>query len=227
MVDDQDITWKIRFSLQDRCRANLLRYCEKALQSLPVLFNPKILDVGCGTGIPTKYLARTTSGEIWALDADPHAIEYLRETIQGEPFAGRVHPLCRKVGDDATWRADLPVFDVIWAEGILNVIGFENGAKWLLPCLGTPGHMVVHDEIKEKHKKMAFFKDLGLELLRHFEVPPSAWIDEYCKPLERLYLEHEAITRQHPEFTRDWKDIVEMQQNPATAHSIYYILEKK
>jgi methylase of polypeptide subunit release factors len=43
--------------IKDQCRKNLSRFTERALSSIPELDNPIILDIGCGTGVPTILLA--------------------------------------------------------------------------------------------------------------------------------------------------------------------------
>ena len=43
---------------RDRFREPLLKYTRKAFQLLPKLDKPRILDVGCGSGVPTIELAR-------------------------------------------------------------------------------------------------------------------------------------------------------------------------
>ena len=44
------------------------RYTRKAFRLLPKLAKPRILDIGCGTGIPALELARLREGEInWDL----------------------------------------------------------------------------------------------------------------------------------------------------------------
>jgi predicted TPR repeat methyltransferase len=39
--------------IKDRCRRGLLKYTRKAFLSIPPVDNAEILDIGCGTGVPT------------------------------------------------------------------------------------------------------------------------------------------------------------------------------
>jgi ubiquinone/menaquinone biosynthesis C-methylase UbiE len=51
-----------------RARANLLSYTRKAFHMLPPLVEPRILDIGCGTGVATIELARLSGGIIVGVD---------------------------------------------------------------------------------------------------------------------------------------------------------------
>ena len=43
---------------KDHIRENLNKYTRKAFRLLPKLKNPNIVDIGCGTGVPTIELAK-------------------------------------------------------------------------------------------------------------------------------------------------------------------------
>jgi len=47
-------------------RGAFLEYTREAYLSIPPIVEPRIVDVGCGTGQPTLELARLSSGEIVA-----------------------------------------------------------------------------------------------------------------------------------------------------------------
>ncbi len=67
---------------RDKYRANLTRYTRRALQALPDLNHPQILDIGCGSGIPSLELARLTNGKITGIDIDPTAPEFLAKVFK-------------------------------------------------------------------------------------------------------------------------------------------------
>ena len=48
----------------DHYRKNFLKYTKKAFQMLPKLDRPRILDIGCGSGVQTIELAKLSKGEI-------------------------------------------------------------------------------------------------------------------------------------------------------------------
>ena len=58
---------------RDQFRANLLAYTRRAYRMLPHLAKPRILDIGCGTGVSTLELARISDGDLVAVDIDQDA----------------------------------------------------------------------------------------------------------------------------------------------------------
>ena len=46
---------KTYFEIKDNCRTGLLKYLERATATIPKIENPKLLDVGCGSGVPTLF----------------------------------------------------------------------------------------------------------------------------------------------------------------------------
>ena len=70
------MTEEISFSVKkDLVREHLNKYTRKAFQVLPKINNPTILDIGCGSGIPTLELARLSHGEILGIDIDQPALD--------------------------------------------------------------------------------------------------------------------------------------------------------
>ena len=53
---------------KDLVRERLNKYTRKAFRMLPKLDKPRILDIGCGSGIPTIEIARLSKGEIIGID---------------------------------------------------------------------------------------------------------------------------------------------------------------
>ena len=81
------MTDKASFKIdRDVLRQRLLKYTRKAFFLLPDLDRPRILDIGCGSGVPTIELARLTDGEIIGLDIDASLLDKLDQKIQEFPF---------------------------------------------------------------------------------------------------------------------------------------------
>jgi ubiquinone/menaquinone biosynthesis C-methylase UbiE len=67
---------------KDHLRENLVKYTRKAFELLPKYDNPRILDVGCGAGIPTMELAKLSGGHITGIDIDRSSLERFRKKVR-------------------------------------------------------------------------------------------------------------------------------------------------
>lgn len=67
---------------KDRVRERLNKFTVKAFQMIPEMDKPRILDVGCGSGVPTLKLAELSNGHITALDIDQNVIDSLKRKIK-------------------------------------------------------------------------------------------------------------------------------------------------
>ena len=73
---------KVYFIIKDNCRKGLLKYLSKAILLLPTIEDPLLLDVGCGSGVPTLFLAENFDGKIIAVDPDTESINRLEKKIE-------------------------------------------------------------------------------------------------------------------------------------------------
>ena len=66
---------------QDHFRERLNKYTKKAFQMLPKIENPHILDIGCGSGVPTIELAKLSNGEIIGIDINQSLLDSLNRRV--------------------------------------------------------------------------------------------------------------------------------------------------
>ena len=117
------------------CAAEALALCRELPDS------PVILDLGCGVGAQTLYLAELTSGVITAIDNHAPSIDRLRSTIAER---GLSHRIAAFAGDMATPGQPTASFDLVWSEGALYSIGLRNALR---DCGFEPvGHFPLPDE---------------------------------------------------------------------------------
>ena len=171
----------------------------KLVKGLPE--KPRILDLGCGPGMQTLELARLSKGKIIALD-------------NHQPFLDKLNHDARRLGLSAyieTLNQDMnqlsfppESFDLLWSEGALYFMGFENGLKKCRGLLKKNGSMAVTElvwlrpdppgEIKQAHlseypaltgieNNMAMIKKAGYRLIGHFTLPDSSWTKKYYEPM--------------------------------------------
>jgi len=212
---------------QDHFRENLNKYTRKAFRMLPELEKPRILDIGCGSGVPTIELARLSDGEIIGIDTDESLLEKLGGKIQKEGFSDRV-----KIKKCSLFEIDFPdeSFDIVWAEGSIHIIGFERGLREWKRLLKTNGFLVVHDDIKNMPDKLKKIPNCGYKLINHFSLPEDAWWTEYYKPLEIQIKELRIKYKNDPEALKILKkyqnEIDTVKKNPKGYGCVFHIMQK-
>lgn len=175
---------------------------------------PALLDVGCGGGAQTLALASLTPGSILAVDLHPAFVEELRQALAARGLAGRV---TARVGDMKALGLPPASFDLVWCEGAIFVLGFEEGLRTLRPLLRGPGLVVLteavwlrplgeipaevrtfwaeaYPAITDVEGNLALARRAGFAPLDHFTLPAEGWA-AYVDPLERRM---NAVLAQHP-----------------------------
>jgi len=212
---------------RDRFRKRLLKYTRKAFKLLPELDKPRILDVGCGSGVPTIELARLSNGIVVGIDIDQSLLDKLNRKIVRECLSDRVET--RKC---SMFELDFPdeSFEIIWVEGAVQAIGFEEGLKEWRRLLKPDGFLVVHDEIRTVPSNLEKTPGFGYELRDHFSLPVDAWWIEYYRPLENRI--KELTERYNDNFEalkmleKVQKEIDMVKRHPEEYTSAFYIMQK-
>ena len=109
------------YRIIDACRRGLLTYLERVITQIPLKENISVLDAGCGTGVPTLFLAGQLNCKITALDTDKKALDFLKEKAEHAGMGYRVKIINNSATDHHFEESS---FDIILAEGLLNIIGF-------------------------------------------------------------------------------------------------------
>lgn len=185
------------------------------IKDLPVQTN--ILDIGCGTGTQTFQLAYNLGGTIYALDNHKPYLELLRQKANQLGYSDSVIPV---YGEMNQLEFMPGYFDVIWAEGSIYIMGFDNGLNYLKPFLKDTGYLAVTEitwlRNNQPKELLAFWEQeyaamtslegnlktieqAGYDLVDYFNLAPVAWWDDFYTPLEeRLatmrekYIENES-----------------------------------
>jgi ubiquinone/menaquinone biosynthesis C-methylase UbiE len=165
---------------------------------------PTILDVGCGSGMQTLELARLTRSTIIAVDNNRPVLQTLqRHAIQQQLYQyitivqGSMFDLCFAP----------QTFDLIWAEGSIFIMGFEQGLTAWHPLLKPGGFLVVSEltwlkpnppadictyweqegadirTIEENLHRIA--QTDGYQCLCHVVMPQADWWDNFYHPMDR------------------------------------------
>ena len=163
----------------------------------------RILDIGCGTGLQTRVLARNSPASIVAIDNHPPFVDVLNGEARRLGLEARLEA---RVGD--MHHLDFPdaSFDLIWCEGAIYIAGVEAALRDWRRLLVRDGHVAFtevcwtktgppaecvsfwnreYPAMRDTAALLAAIHTCGYETVGHFTLPRSAWWDDYYHPLER------------------------------------------
>jgi SAM-dependent methyltransferase len=163
---------------------------------------PFILDIGSGPGVQTIELARISNGTIIALDNHQAFLDKLMKTASAEGLVENIIPKNISMLD---MDFDESSFDIIWSEGALYFMGFQNGLRCCHQLLKKDGYLCVteivylvpdppaplvqyfeneYPDISAVNNKMELIQNEGFRLISNFTLPKSSWQENYYLPME-------------------------------------------
>ncbi|MFA4860222.1 class I SAM-dependent methyltransferase [Methanoregula sp.] len=167
----------------------------------PLPGDAAILDVGCGSGTQTRDLAKLTTGTITAVDNHQPFLDAIDTWTEQAGMTHRVKTVCASMD---TLPFDKGSFDLIWSEGAIFIVGFEQGLNLWKPLLKKGGYMVVSDadwfEANPPEELMKWWESVGyvpvpeeemkervrwagLRLVATYRLPEAGWWDNYHVPM--------------------------------------------
>lgn len=203
-------------------RKNLLKFTRIAFQLLPEIDKPSVLDVGCGTGIPTMELAELCNGKIIGVDRDRKALDTLEAKIQEKKLSHRMSTLYCSI-EDLPFEKEK--FDIIWAEGSISHLGFTGAVKLLRGYLKVGRFLVVHDDAGDPIDKITSAESEGYALYGFFIVSETVWAREYYEHLEAAITDAESSL---PPFDLSClkRELEQFKKSPGSFRSAFFILKK-
>ncbi|ETI69065.1 class I SAM-dependent methyltransferase [Neobacillus vireti] len=222
----------------------------KAYQTIEKFVSkPTILDIGCGPGMQTMELASLTDGKIIATDMNDGFLDELREKVNQQYFSN-------KVSVEKANMKSLPYsegeFDVIWSEGAIYIIGYENGLKEWKRFLNEDGILVVSELswLKENppQEPVDFWKIAypgadsinknrekaekhGYEVIDTIVLPESGWWEHYYTPLEKrisLFREKYQHNQKALNTLIEFQTEIDLYRNYSEYYGyVFYLLRKK
>lgn len=180
---------------------------------------PNILDVGCGPGMQTLDLIRLTAGKIIAVDTHQPFLGALHHRVVQQGLADRITVIRSDMFD--LGLAENTV-DLIWAEGAIYIIGFEQGLQSWLPLLKKDGYLAVSEltwtepdapaavktfwkeaypAMQDVETNLKIIQRTGYRHIGHFTLPESAWWQDYYGPLEKRLARLRRIYRANADAT--------------------------
>jgi ubiquinone/menaquinone biosynthesis C-methylase UbiE len=164
-----------------------------------------IADIGCGTGASTLALARLLNARIMAVDLFDPFLEILQQRAADLGVEKNITTLACSMDDLPFADASL---DVIWSEGAIYNIGFENGIKSWRRFLKAGGLLVASEmtwltdtrpadiqqhweqqypEIGLASAKMGQLEQYGYTPCGYFALPASCWFASYYDPMQMRF----------------------------------------
>lgn len=162
-------------------RAAFLEYTRQAYHLIPAIEKPRILDVGCGSGLPTVELACIGDGEIVAIDPDHEALGALRARIEDRGLGDRVRPVQCSFFDTGF---DSTSFDIVWEEGVFHLLDANRALAESARLLVVGGFLVMFETNEWLEKIDRRFRRHGFEFFQRFMLPRGCWWTRYYRPLE-------------------------------------------
>ncbi len=225
LIEDLDISVVIEFFRQmerqgpgsDEVTLRAFRIIEESVKAEGFSHSSdyRIADMGCGTGGQSMTLARNSSAQVTAFDLFPGMIETLNRRVRERGLHDRIRGVVASM--DNIPYDEIPYFnfdnsqrgfDIIWSEGSIYHIGFENGLKLWREYLREGGYIAVSDmvwltrerpvefekylcdnvpEISLPSVKMGQIERAGYTPVASFLLPWSCWSETYLRPMEALF----------------------------------------
>lgn len=187
-----------------RCGPGDNEFTRRAFRAIgKVAEQPLILDIGCGPGVQTIELARISNGKIIALDNHQAFLDTLMERARNEGLEEKIIPINMSM-EEMDFEEN--TFDIIWSEGALYFMGFQNGLNKCHQLLKDKGHLAMtelvyiaanppdavieyfedeYPDIKSIEGKIEVINKEGFKLISNFTLPEAAWFNSYYLPIEK------------------------------------------
>ena len=191
----------------------------------------QIADLGCGTGGQTLLLAQSLPGTIIGVDLMPEFIDVFRKNIQGRNLQSRVKGIVGSMDDLPFEQNSL---DLIWSEGAIDNIGFEQGISYWRAFLKQGGYVAVTcpswitaerpdavgrfwaeagSRLDPVESNIGAMMRCGYQYIASFVLPELCWTEHYFIPREaaiQALLEKYAGSEAVREFARQNQYEVEL-----------------
>ncbi len=196
----------------------------------------------------TLVLARETYGRITAVDRHQPYLDELDRRAKRQWLSDRIHTI-----NASMMALDLPdeTFDLIWSEGAIYVMGFEQGLRAWKRLLKPGGAIAVTevswlgppipDDVRrfwtaaypamtDTAGNLRTIEMAGYAPLGHFALPESAWWDDYYTPIETRIAELKDKYRDDQaalEFLRRALEEIDLQRRGAGSYGYVFYMARK
>ena len=208
----------------------------------------KVADIGCGSGGQTITLAQNINGQITAIDLFPKFLDELNDKSQKLGLKEKIITL-EKSMDDLPFNNEN--FNIIWSEGAIYNIGYEDGIKKWKDYLKVGGYLAVSEitwltnsrpkeiedfwtqeypEIDIASNKIKILENNGYTLVGYFHLTQNSWIKNYYKPMEErfeTFLERNNNSGLASKVVKENKSEIELYQKYKDYYSYGFYIARK
>lgn len=197
---EQEIFWRIHSGLPREAPGSEAS-TRRAFAMLPPLPDgARILDIGCGPGAQTLTLASASQASVVAVDNHLPFLEELTRRAAQSGLGQRIHAL-----EASMFELDFETaFDLIWSEGAIYIMGFEEGLRQWRRLLKPGGYIGVteiswiqpdapeqalnfwqeaYPAMATVAQNLARLAAAGYRSLGHFTLPENDWWQNYYHPM--------------------------------------------
>jgi len=223
-------------------------YTRQAYEMLPQLDEPRILDIGCGSGAPTLELARLSGGQVTALDVHQPFLDVLARRAEAAGLSERI-----TIVNGSMLSMGFPdeSFDLVWSEGSIFIVGFDKGIEDWRRLIRPGGFLAVHEvawlrtnppaevrdfwseaypAIRSIPDNLAAISARGYEVIDHFALPEDAWWVEYYRPLEKrlreLRVKYASDAEAQAFLDQSQLEIDMLRKHPGWYSSAFFVLRR-
>lgn len=154
---------------------------------------PKILDIGCGSGNNAVDLAKMSAGTITAIDIYEPFLQEARERAHAAGVGDRI---VTQKEDMAKLPFNTEEFDIIWSEGASYIMGFDAALTYWKQFVKPKGYLVISEAVwlrednpgelqsfwkeaypamRNTEKNIIAIKEKSYTLVGNFVIPESDW----------------------------------------------------
>jgi serine/threonine-protein kinase HipA len=215
----------------------------RALRGLPD--KPRVLDLGCGQAPEAFDLLEVTDGHITAVDLFEPFLD--KASARAEAEGVGEERLAFERGDIGDLDYEPESFDLIWSEGAIYLLGFEEGLRNWARFVKRGGFVVVSEVTWLKAKRTPLAESFwdkayptmgtlasnraaaeaaGYEVLGTMILPLEDWRDSYYGPMAEAIADARRRNGPLPVYDEIEEEITVFEGSAGDYSYVFYILKR-